>query len=209
VTAKSVRNSTSALPPFGDRRRRRVGLLGGSFNPAHGGHLHISREARKALALDEVWWLVSPQNPLKSATGMNALAARLQQAVTIATAVPGIVVTDVEHRLGTTRTAATLAKLQRHYPNIAFVWLMGADNLAQCPRWWRWTTIFQRARVAVLDRSPYSYKALAGTAALRFAQARTRRPSDIWNSLLPAWTYLAIRRHPASATAIRAARLNT
>lgn len=204
MTAKRGRS----IPAFGDRQRRRVGLLGGSFNPAHAGHAHISIEAIKALELDQVWWLVNPQNPLKPARGMAPLGQRMDMAVKVAAAAPRIVVTDIERTLGTIRTAATLAKLTQRYPRIAFVWLMGADNLAQCPRWWRWTQVFGRARVAVLDRSPYSYRALAGTAAQRFAQARTTRPSAIWTRPLPAWTYLAIRRHPASATAIRA-HLNT
>ena len=206
MTAKSGRKSPAfAVPPpsFGDRRRRRIGLLGGSFNPAHDGHLHISREALKALKLHQVWWLVSPQNPLKPARGMAPLAKRLQGARDIARD-PRILVTDLERRLGVNRTALTLQQLTRRYPNISFVWLMGADNLAQTPRWWRWTRIFHTARVAVFDRSPYSYDALAGAAAQRFAKVRTRRPSTIWFRLPPAWTYVAIRRHPASATALRA-----
>lgn len=194
--------STRSVPPFGDRSKRRIGLLGGSFNPAHAGHLHISVTALKALGLDEIWWLVSPQNPLKPARGMAPLAERLITARKIARH-PRIVVTDIEGRLGDTRTAVTLAELVRRYPGTRFVWLMGADNLVQLPRWWRWTQVLGAARVAVFDRSPYSYGALAGAAAVRFAQARTRRPSTIWHRLPPAWTYLAIRRHPASATALR------
>ena len=190
-------------PPFGDRRRRRIGLLGGSFNPAHEGHLYISLEAIKALGLHQVWWLVSPQNPLKPAGTMAPLAARLAQGQAMVED-RRIVVTDLERRLGTTRTALTLRLLARRYPGLRFVWLMGADNLGQCPRWWRWIRIFGAARVAVFDRSPYSYQALAGAAARRFAQVRTRRSSAIWFRLPPAWTYVAIRRHPASATAVRA-----
>jgi nicotinate-nucleotide adenylyltransferase len=190
-------------PPFGDRRKRRVGVLGGSFNPAHDGHLHISREALKRLGLHQVWWLVSPQNPLKPERGMAPLDQRLQAARHMARD-RRIVVTALEAQLGTTRTALTLKTLTRRYPAVEFVWLMGADNLAQMPRWWRWTRIFHTARVAVFDRSPYSYGALAGAAARRFAQARARRPATIRFRLLPAWTYVAIRRHPASATALRA-----
>ena len=152
MTAKSGRKTFSAPPPsFGDRRRRRVGLLGGSFNPAHDGHLHISREALKALKLHQVWWLVSPQNPLKPAKGMAPLTKRLDTARAIARD-PRILVTDLECRLGVNRTALTLKQLARRYPNISFVWLMGADNLAQTPRWWRWTRIFHTTRVAIFDR---------------------------------------------------------
>src|SRR5262245_46805778 len=126
---------TADLPPFGDRRRLRVGLLGGSFNPAHEGHLHISREALKRLGLDQVWWLVSPQNPLKPVKGMADLAKRLATARARANADRRVIVTDVEQRLGTRRTFATLRLLKQRYPRIEFVWLMGADNLEQMPRW--------------------------------------------------------------------------
>jgi nicotinate-nucleotide adenylyltransferase len=213
VTAKRDRKGpghnaafTPSPPPFGDRRRRRVGILGGSFNPAHEGHLHISREALKRLGLHQVWWLVSPQNPLKPTRGMATLDTRLAAAKDAAHGDRGIVVSALEQRLGETRTALTLKALTRRYPALRFVWLMGADNLAQMPRWWRWTRIFHTARVAVFDRNPYSYGALAGAAARRFVQARTRRPSSIWFRLPPSWTYVAIRRHPASATALRGAR---
>jgi nicotinate-nucleotide adenylyltransferase len=202
VTAKRGPNTFApTLPPFGDRRRRRVGILGGSFNPAHEGHLHISREALKHLGLHQVWWLVSPQNPLKARGEMAPLTQRLAGAQALAG--PGIIATDLERRLGVTRSARTLARLVIHYPNLRFVWLMGADNLAQASRWWRWTDIFHATRVAVFDRSPYSYGALASQAAQRFGKVRTRRPSTIWHRLPPVWTYVAIRRHPASATALR------
>ena len=138
------------LPPLGDRRRLRVGLLGGSFNPAHEGHLHISAAAQRLLGLDQVWWLVSPQNRLKPTKGMAPFARRLAQARMLAVK-HRIIVSEVEQTLGTVRTAETLAALQRRYPAMAFVWLMGADNLAQIPRWWRWTDIYRRVRVAVFE----------------------------------------------------------
>ncbi len=200
MTATSGRD----LPAFGDRRRRRIGLLGGSFNPAHEGHLHLSREALKRLGLDEVWWLVSPQNPLKSAAGMAPLSQRLAGARKMA-GDPRIKVTDLERRLGARRTARTLDALTARFPALRFVWLMGADNLAQMPHWWRWTQIFKAVRVAVFDRSPYSYGALAGAAAKRFGRARVSRAATLWRRMTPAWTYIAMRRHPASATAIRQA----
>ncbi len=180
-----------------------MGLLGGSFNPAHDGHLHLSVEALKRLNLDQVWWLVSPQNPLKTTAEMAPLADRLAAARAIAAALPRIVVSDVETRLGDTRTARTLESLRRRYPHFRFVWLMGADNMVQMPRWWRWTRIFKAVRVAVFDRSPYSYGALAGAAAQRYAAVRTGRPAAVWRHAPPAWTYVAMRRHPATATALR------
>ena len=191
------------LPPFGDRSRLRIGLLGGSFNPAHAGHIHLSREAIKRLGLDAVWWLVSPQNPLKPARGMAQREDRLAHAMDIAADERGIVVSDIEARLGTTRTADTVRQLRRRYPATAFVWLMGADNLAQMPRWWRWREIYARVRVAVFDRSPYSYRALASAAAHVFMRVPTRR---LLRCPLPTWSWAPIRRHPASATALRAQR---
>jgi len=195
-----------ALPTFGDRRARRVGLLGGSFNPAHDGHVHISREAKKRLGLHDVWWLVSPQNPLKPARGMAGLAQRLAGARAI-TRGTGIVVSDLESRIHLTRTAQVVRTLTMRYPRVSFVWLMGADNLEQIPRWGRWTHIFRRVRVAVLDRSPYSYRALAGAAAIRFRSFRKTRGRGIFSSPPIAWCYLAIRRHDASGTAIRTAKV--
>lgn len=191
--------------PWGDRRRVRVGLLGGSFNPAHDGHRHISEQALKRLGLDEVWWLVSPQNPLKPRRGMAPLAVRLDHARKVA-ANRRIRVTDIEHHLGSTYTAEILAALHRRFPRTRFVWLMGADNMVQIPRWKEWTTIFRGTPVAILDRGAYSYQALTGKAATVFAAAR--RPALQAPALAgqdpPAWVFLPIRRHASSATQIRA-----
>jgi nicotinate-nucleotide adenylyltransferase len=181
----------------------RIGLLGGSFNPAHDGHRAISLAALRALGLDQVWWLVSPQNPLKPARGMASFAARLASARMTARH-PRIRVSDLERRLGTRYTADTVRRL-RAFRDIRFVWLMGADNLLQLPRWQRWTEIVRTMPFAVLARST-ARPALAGRAAKRFAAARldplvARRLAD---RRAPAWVFLGIRRHPASATAIRA-----
>lgn len=204
VTGRSGLKPVQFLPSFGDRRRRRIGILGGSFNPAHEGHLHISREALKRLNLDQVWWLVSPQNPLKALETMAQANQRLAIAKTLAAADPRILVTDVEQRMGDNRTAHSLQSLCRHYPNLRFVWLMGSDNLAEIPRWWRWTSVFNTVRVAVLDRSPYSYISLGGSAVSRYARFRAVKPLSIWFHSPPSWTYITIRRHPASATEFRA-----
>ncbi|MEQ8443858.1 MAG: nicotinate-nucleotide adenylyltransferase [Alphaproteobacteria bacterium] len=195
----------SSPVPVHRRRKISVGLLGGSFNPAHDGHLHISREALKRLALDQVWWMVSPQNPLKSSDGMAGFEQRLGAARLVARH-PKIRVTDVERRLGTTQTARTLERLTRTFPNINFVWLMGADNLLQIHRWHRWHKIFTSVPLAVFARPTYDSKALAGLAATRFARAQLpeRFASTLAHRAPPAWVFLAIRRHAASATAIRA-----
>lgn len=195
-----------SLPPnpWGDRLRRRVGLLGGSFNPAHPGHRHISLAALHALALDEIWWLVSPQNPLKPVAGMAPQPQRIAEAQAVADH-PAILVTGLESRLGTRFTADTLTALCRRFPARRFVWLMGADNLRQFPQWDRWQKIFRCVPVAVFDRTPYSHQALAGKAARRFEQFRhpARRARLLTEETPPAWVFLHQQRHPASATAIR------
>jgi nicotinate-nucleotide adenylyltransferase len=193
--------------PWGSRWRKRIGLLGGSFNPAHAGHRHISLQALHSLGLDEVWWLVAPQNPLKPTTGMAPFAERIEGAERIVDH-PAIRVTGLESRLGTRYTADTLAVLTRRFPTARFVWLMGADNLGQICRWDRWASIFKRVAVAVFDRSPYSYRSLAGKAARRFARHRlpVRRGVLLARLGPPAWVFLHLKRHPASATDIRRSR---
>jgi nicotinate-nucleotide adenylyltransferase len=127
----------------------RIGLLGGSFDPAHAGHLYISRIARKALKLDYVWWLVSPGNPLKPAPG--EFGVRLARTRNAARDVR-IVVTDIEARLGTRYTIDTVMALQKRFPLVDFVWLMGSDNLEQFSRWRRWRDIAARIPIAVVRR---------------------------------------------------------
>ena len=191
--------------PLHKRRGLRIGILGGSFNPAHEGHLHISREALRRLGLDQVWWMVSPQNPLKAQAGMAEFDARIASAKAVAKD-PRIIVSDVEHRLRTTQTAKTLDRLVETHPQHRFVWLMGADNLLQIHRWYRWNKIFTRVPLAVFARPSYDSRALAGHAAIRFARARVpeRFAPSLANRKPPAWMFMAIRRHPASATEIRA-----
>ncbi|MDJ0895381.1 MAG: nicotinate-nucleotide adenylyltransferase [Alphaproteobacteria bacterium] len=196
-------------PDLAPPGRARVGLLGGSFNPAHEAHMLISREARKRLDLDEVWWLVSPQNPLKGTADMGRLPDRLAAAGAVASAEPWIRVTDIESRLGTRYTADTLRVLKRRYPRCRFVWLMGADNLAQIDRWQDWPFIFHSLPIAVFDRPTYSQRALAGKAARRFARWRVRPQHGAAQRLAslktPAWVFFPIRRSTLSATQIRAA----
>lgn len=184
---------------------RTVGLLGGSFNPAHAGHRHISLYALKMLRLDAVWWMVSPQNPLKPAKGMAPLVERIASARRTASH-PGIYVTDIEQHLGTRYTADTLQRLQQHFPYTRFVWLMGTDNLLQFHRWREWQSIFARVPVAALDRPPRGNSLRSCPAFERF---RSRLlPQEAAQKLkaapLPAWTVLHIPLNHLSATEIRA-----
>jgi nicotinate-nucleotide adenylyltransferase len=136
-------------PPGGIADGLRIGLLGGSFDPAHDGHLYVSETARKALKLDQVWWLVSPGNVLKSGSG--ALANRLASAEAAANH-PAIRVSDIETRLGTRYTIDTVAALQKRFPGLHFTWLMGSDNLEQFSRWRRWRRIAAHIPIAVVRR---------------------------------------------------------
>ena len=183
--------------------------MGGSFNPAHGGHLHLSLLALRRLALDEVWWLVSLQNPLKPVAGMAPFTARLDQARQVAAEQGRIVVSDLESRLGRSRyTADTLKALRRRFPRWRFVWLMGADNLVQLRCWERWNEIFRTVPIAVFDRPSHSLKALTGLPARRYARQRvaisaSRRLAEM---KLPAWIFFHTRLDMTSATRIRSER---
>jgi nicotinate (nicotinamide) nucleotide adenylyltransferase/ribosome silencing factor RsfS/YbeB/iojap len=183
--------------------------LGGSFNPAHGGHLHLSLLALQCLALDEVWWLVSPQNPLKPVAGMAPFALRLEQARRAAAGHKRIVVSDLENRLGgSAYTADTLWALRGRFPRLRFVWLMGADNLVQLRHWERWNEIFRTIAIAVFDRPPHALKALAGLSARRYVRHRVpisaaRRLAEMKP---PAWVFFHSRLDPSSATRIRSER---
>jgi len=185
----------------------RVGLLGGSFNPAHGGHRAISLEALRRLRLDEVWWLVSPQNPLKAAEDMAPLPARLERARRCASH-PRIRPTALEDVLGTRYSVDTLAALTARFPRVRFVFLIGADNLLQLPRWRRWQEIFHLVVIAVFDRPSYALKAWSGLASRRFARSwRSASGAGTLAGLRPpAWTLIRNRLYPQSATRIRAHR---
>src|ERR1700722_3728277 len=164
--ASRMLNRPERIPRFGDRRRIRVGLLGGSFNPAHEGHRHVAELALRQLRLDQVWLLVSPGNPLKPIDGMAPLADRLAGAARIGDG-RRVVATGVEAALGTRYTVDTLRVLLRRFPRARFVWIMGADILEQFPHWRRWMDIVCRLPLVVLPRPRYTNRALAGQAAHR------------------------------------------
>ncbi len=181
-----------------------TGLLGGSFNPAHGGHRRISLFAREALGLDEVWWLVSPGNPLKPVAGMAALGQRFASAAAQAHRAP-IRVTALERELGTRYTLDTLRALKQRYPKRHFVWLMGSDNLAQLHRWRDWRAIARCMPIAVIARPGYDDAAFASPAAAwlgryRRSAARLRTRAG-WSA--PALIHLRFDPDRRSATAVR------
>ena len=184
---------------------QRIGLLGGSFNPPHHGHLYASELALRQLKLDFIWWLVSPQNPLKPTRGMARFDARFRAARQFAHH-PRIIVSDAEAQFGTHFTIDTLRLLRRRFPGIHFVWLMGSDNLIQLPRWRRWESIFAAMPLAVIARPGTATAARSCPAARRFAFALRPPSIALATARPPAWCILDGRRDPTSATALRASK---
>jgi nicotinate-nucleotide adenylyltransferase len=182
----------------------RVGLFGGSFNPAHEGHAHVAETARRRLRLDRVIWLVSPQNPLKSAHETADLAERMAGARALAHG-RDMIVSDTESRLGSAYTIDTVRTLKARFPGVKFVWIMGADSLASFHRWRGWTQIMREIPVAVVSRPWISLKSRFSPAARRFA--RFRRPSGqaacLPGTRPPAWVFLRGPLNFQSSTALR------
>ncbi len=193
---------TQALPPHGDGLR--VGLLGGSFNPPHQAHRAISLFALKRLQLDRVWWLVTPGNPLKDNGGLHALAERMDAARKMA-ADPRIDISCLESVIGTRYTADTINYLRKRASRVRFVWIMGADNLAQFHRWQNWQRIASQVPIAVIDRPPQSFRALSAPAAqalasYRIPETQARRLAD---RRAPAWVFLTGMKMNLSSTGLR------
>jgi nicotinate-nucleotide adenylyltransferase len=190
------------LPPFG--KGQRIGLFGGSFNPAHYGHYMVALYAMKRLQLDWVWWLVAPQNPLKDPGETAAYTKRLAATKRIARH-PRFVVTDLERQANSHNTAETLLALKGAMKQAHFIWIMGADSFANLHRWHNWTDIAEALPLAFLARPGYSIRALHGRAAIRYAAHRL--PSDHAARLVahktPAWVFLPMPLRPESSTAIR------
>ena len=184
-------------------KARKIGLLGGSFNPAHEGHRHISLIALRRLGLDEIWWLVSPQNPLKSAADMAPFEQRYHSAEAVARH-PRIKVMDLETRLGTTFTADLLAKLKER-DHSSFVWLMGGDNLMQVDQWKNWREIFETVPVAVIARPGFEKAALGSRAAHVYRAVRLDASDSLKLALMqpPCWTVLQEQLTGLSSTEIR------
>ena len=193
------------IPRFGDRRRIRIGLFGGSFNPAHAGHRLVAEAAARALGLDQVWLMVSPGNPLKPNAGMAPLADRLASAHAFASP-PRIIVTTIEATLGTRYSVDTIRRLMTHFPSARFVWLCGADILIQLPHWRRWADILARLPFVVLPRPGYTRQALAGRIAHRLRpHRRPSRQGRLVPGSAPSWVFLPHRQSALSSTALRAA----
>jgi nicotinate-nucleotide adenylyltransferase len=182
----------------------KVGLYGGSFNPAHEGHAHVAETARQRLGLDRVIWLVAPQNPLKSSAETQPLDVRLAGVRALARD-RGMIVSDVEARLGTRYTLDTVLALKARFPGVRFVWIMGADSLAGFHRWRGWTQIMRALPVAVVSRPWISLKSRSSPAARRFAAARIPfgRAKSLADHPAPAWVFLYGPLNFQSSTALR------
>lgn len=196
------------LPPFGNGQR--IGLFGGSFNPAHRGHYMVALYALTRLKLDWVWWMVSPQNPLKDPSETDDYGKRMAYTRRIAHH-PRFIVTDLEQQIHTRYTAETLAALKGAFRRGQFVWIMGADSLANLHRWHHWTDIMESVPVAVLARPGYSIRALQSPAATRYAACRV--PQHLAASLPtrkpPAFCFVTMPLRKESSTAIRKRRKQT
>lgn len=184
-------------------KRRTVGLLGGSFNPAHEGHLHLTLEALRRLKLDQVWWLVSPCNPLKDARDMAPYGERFQSAQAIARHHPDIHVSDIETRLSTRFSVDTVMKLQSRFPGTQFVWLMGADNLAELHRWRRWRHFCNAIPIIVFDRAPFSHTAQRSKSYQRMRRFLLKNSRIKKCLAAPSLAFIAMRRDPTSSTSLR------
>ncbi|TNE61149.1 MAG: nicotinate (nicotinamide) nucleotide adenylyltransferase [Alphaproteobacteria bacterium] len=183
-------------------RGRTVALYGGSFNPAHDGHVHVAKAALAHLGVDAVWLMVSPGNPLKTDDGMAEFDKRFGSIAGKVGHHPRLVVTDIERRLGTRYTADTIDALRRLMPATRFIWVMGADSLASFHHWGRWRDIVKAVPIAVFDRPGYAIRGFAGGLVRQFSRFRVP-VQQLKQTETPAWAFVTIPRHPASATQIR------
>jgi len=199
----------AALPGY--RYSRRIGVMGGSFNPAHQGHLHIAREARKIARLDEIWWLVSPQNPLKSADGMADFDSRLSSGRQMAEPFIWLKCLDLEEKLGLGTSYASLSRLQKICPKASLIWIMGADNLMQFPHWYRAGDIARLLPVLVMNRPGYGWSALASKGAAMLGRHNRCQPASLARGIKKTgkrerkkqWSFHHQTRNPLSATILR------
>lgn len=182
----------------------RIGLYGGSFNPPHAGHRHVSLMALRRLRLDRLWWIVTPGNPLKDRAGLPPAPHRIAAARALASH-PRIRVTGFEAELGVRFTVDTLAYLTRRCPGVRFVWIMGADNLSGFHRWKGWRTIARLMPIAVVDRPGWTVRATRSRAATMLAPDRWAEAdaAGLADASPPAWVFLHGPRSPLSSSQLR------
>ena len=199
----------AACPSFAPARR--IGVMGGSFNPAHNGHLYIAQAAKQSAQLDEVWWLVSPQNPLKSANGMARFEERLEGARRLATSHQWLRCLDIEEYLQLKTSFDSLTRVQKICPRASLIWIMGADNLSQFPKWYRARDIAASIPILVMNRPGYGWQGLASKGAAYLGRRNRRlkprllgrRRANIAQRVGREWAFNHKTRNPLSATALR------
>lgn len=199
----------AACPSFAPARR--IGVMGGSFNPAHNGHLYIAQAAKQSAQLDEVWWLVSPQNPLKSANGMARFEERLEGARRLAASHQWLRCLDIEEYLQLKTSFDSLTRVQKICPRASLIWIMGADNLSQFPKWYRARDIAASIPILVMNRPGYGWQGLASKGAAYLGRRNRRlkprllgrRRANIAQRVGREWAFNHKTRNPLSATALR------
>ena len=186
---------------------KRIGLLGGSFDPPHKGHIYISIESKKLLQINEIWWLVTPQNPLKISEPAT-YQKRITNCKEISKDKP-ILIKEIEKKINSKYTYQTLDYLLNHYINIKFFWIMGADNLINFHKWQKWRQIFQEISIVVFKRHGYNNQALKSIACRTFTNYRINSLQINKNHFnkLPSWTWIDNREIKISSTEIRQQRL--
>jgi nicotinate-nucleotide adenylyltransferase len=180
-----------------------IGLLGGAFNPAHDGHIHISKCAKDMLKLDEVWWLVAHQHPTKTTPALQNFDQRLRNARQCTHPYPFIKISDIEKNVGTRYSIDTLHALRTIYPDHHFIWLIGADNLITLHHWHRWQEILDCLPIAIFDRDRLKAKALTSPFATHFFSRMIQNPQDLTSSPPYHWCFLNIKKHPAASSDLR------
>lgn len=191
-------------PDHNNTIQKKIGLLGGSFNPAHEGHLEISLSALERIELDEIWWLVSPGNPLKNDEDKITYNQRFQSALDIVND-DRIIISDFETKLNTRFTIDTLGRLKDEYPDFSFVWLMGADNLEQFNKWKDWEKIANTVPIAIFNRPSYSNANTKSVAAKALEKYRIDQEDirKLYKLKPPAWSFYEATNNPKSSTEIR------
>ena len=203
------RHQMAACPSFAQPRR--IGVMGGSFNPAHNGHLYIAQAAKQSAQLDEGWWLVSPQNPLKSANGMARFEERLEGARRLAASHQWLRCLDIEEYLQLKTSFDSLTRVQKICPRASLIWIMGADNLSQFPKWYRARDIAASIPILVMNRPGYGWQGLASKGAAYLGRRNRRlkprllgrRRANIAQRVGREWAFNHKTRNPLSATALR------
>ena len=201
----TVPGTYRGLPPARDGLA--IGLYGGSFNPPHEGHMHVSQLAMRRLGLDRIWWLVTPGNPIKDQSDLQPLSQRLQASAQLADH-PRIDITSVEQKVGFNKTRDTIRWLKQRCPRTRFIWIMGADNLAQFHQWYGWRDIAALVPIAVIDRPGFTFQAKSSHAAQALSRFREDETDAIGFSKRtpPAWIFLHGPRSDLSSSALRQGR---